>query len=99
MSAANASLSALWQETLCGLEATMTRENIARWFMPLRVVSDDGNLLVLEAPTEFDAQWAGGRLGARLKEALERVAPGMQARVVIAEDRERGIPSKKRGDN
>ena len=64
----------LWRAVLGDLQMQLPRPTFETWLKPTEGVADDGEVFVLEAPTDFAVEWLERRMFHALQQTLEKVA-------------------------
>jgi len=72
-----------WRATLEELRSELTADNYRRWFVPTRVLTQDGDLLRIAVDNSFDQRWLDRRLRGAIERAMGRVAPGWRVEFVV----------------
>jgi len=77
----------VWRAVMEDLRETMTVDNYLSWFVPTRVLSQDGDLLRVEVKDSFAQRWIGERLRWQVEQTLVSVgSPQLRVEFVTAVD-------------
>ena len=74
----------VWRAVLEELRLVMTPENYNTWLAPTRVLAQDGDLLRVAVPCQFNKDWLEAKLHGRVMNTLARVGhEGMRVEYVV----------------
>jgi DNA-binding MarR family transcriptional regulator len=74
----------VWRAALQELALVLTVENFNTWLAPTRVLAQDGDLLRVAVPCQFNKDWLEAKLHGRVMNALARVGhEGMRVEYVV----------------
>ncbi len=75
----------VWRAALDELAQVMTSENFNAWLASTRALDQDGELLRIAVPKEFNKQWLEAKLHGRVTSTLERLGyRGWRVEYVVA---------------
>ena len=75
---------AVWRAALQELALVLTIENFNTWLSPTRVLAQDGDLLRVAVPCQFNKDWLEAKLHGRVMSTLARVGhEGMHVEYVV----------------
>jgi chromosomal replication initiator protein len=67
-------MSKLWQDALVQLEANLNPQHFATWIKPLRLVTIDRDLVVLEVPNRFVLDWVRDNYAKLIQQVLSELS-------------------------
>jgi chromosomal replication initiation ATPase DnaA len=74
----------VWRAALQELALVLTTENFNTWLAPTHVLAQDGDLLRVAVPCQFNKDWLEAKLHGRVMDALARVGrEGVRVEYVV----------------
>ena len=64
---------AIWNDTLSLIKERVNQHGFERWFLPIKAISMENNLLSIEVPNNFTKEWLESKYKTEINEALSAV--------------------------
>ena len=82
---------AIWNDTLSLIKERVNQHGFERWFLPIKAISMENNLLSIEVPNNFTTEWLESKYKTEINDALSAVL-NKQASVNILVSASADIP-------